>query len=549
MTQAQLFVRAKAMVLLASAILFSGCTTYAQKDAIAITVNGSGLSSLRYLGVNYLGYGDFRVNAVKFKTSSGIVDGSSSGSCSMNSGSATLTCTYGWGSITVIYTASGNRLQLAITTKNNSSNPITGLFLEPLAIHFPSKPVEYDGNTPILADNIGEPAVLKMTFGSNALALTDDGMLPLMIGFPFAADRPRSMQLFPLRINTGTDPIYPDSLPNIDRPISPGRSDTYHVSIRFGTAAMTAYDFASDVYSQFAKVYPPQLKWADRRPIASLILGTTAAGWPTNPRGWLLDPNIDVMTAAGIQNLHKRILSWADNSIAIMRQMNAQGMVTWDIEGEQYPQPTTYIGDPRVFTTLAPEMSGIVDAYFRKFRAAGFRVGICIRPQQLAINGSSVAQTTIADPTDLMISKINYAKRRWGATLFYVDSNGDPNNPMKPDIFDGVAAAEPDVLLIPEHETLGYYGSTAPYRELRGGWTSAPPLARELYPAGFSVINTADGDVYANEAKLKQAIEQGDVIMFRGWFNDPNNARVEALYKLSGRGLRADSLSRKPKTQ
>lgn len=508
-----------------------GC--YAQKDsgALSIKLSSSGLSSLNYQGVNYLGSGEFRLNAVKLQTPSGVVSGSVSGTCAMNHGAAQWNCSYPWGAITVHYGASGSRLALTIVTKNNSSNPIEGLFLEPLAIRLPVKPSEYDGNTPILADNIGEPAVLKLTFGANALVLADEEPLPLMIGFPFAADRPRSMTLFPLRINTGREATYPDSLPAINRPIAPGASDTYRVSLRFGPAAMTRYDFASDVYAKFKARFPRQLNWQDRRPIASLILGTTAAGWLMNPRGWLLDPGIDALTASGIRNLRRRILDWADNSIAIMRRMNAQGMVTWDIEGEQYPQPTTYIGDPRLFAKLAPEMSDIADAYFEKFRKAGFRVGVCIRPQQLVMEGGKARQAAAADPAALMIAKINYAKQRWGATLFYVDSNGEPNNPMPPEIFARVAAAEPDVLLIPEHETLGYYGSTAPYNELRLGRASSPPLVRELYPNAFSVINIADGNIDANLSQLTQAVAHGDILLFRGWYPDPNNAKARALYQ------------------
>jgi len=494
-------------------------------------LDARGLSLIRYHGVNYLGSGDFRLNAVKFQTAAGLVDGSPSGTCAMNRSAAQLNCSYPWGSISVHYGISNNRLEFAITTKNDSPNPLTGLFLEPLSIRLTTKPSEYDGNTPILADNIGEPAVLKLTFGTDALILVDEDPRPLMIGFPFAADRPQSMTLFPLRINTGREATYPDSLPAINRPIAPGASDTYHLSLRFGPAAMTRCEGASDVYAKFKARFPQQLRWKDRRPIASLILGTTAAGWPMNPRGWLLDPNIDALTASGIRNLRRRILDWADNSIAIMRRMNAQGMVTWDIEGEQYPQPTTYIGDPRLFAKLAPEMSDIADAYFEKFRKAGFRVGVCIRPQQLVIEGREVHQATATDPAALMIAKINYARQRWGATLFYVDSNGEPSNPMSPEIFARVAAAEPDVLLIPEHETLGYYGSTAPYNELRGGWTSSPPLVRELYPGAFSVINIADGNIDANQAQLTQAVADGDILLFRGWYSDPNNAKARALYR------------------
>ena len=93
---------------------------------------------------------------------------------------------------------------------------------------------------------------------------------------------------------------------------------------------MTTYDFAPDVYAQFANVYKFNLNWPDRRPIASLILGTTAANWRTNPRGWLLDPTIDVTNGTGVKMLHDRVMNWAEKSIGIMRHMNAQGMITWD---------------------------------------------------------------------------------------------------------------------------------------------------------------------------------------------------------------------------
>lgn len=502
----------------------------AQTNGVSVVFSRTGLSSLQYQGTEYLGDGEFRLNRVEFMTSTGIQSGSIAGSCAMNAGNGQLTCSYPWGSVISTYSVSGNRLNLSIGITNSTSNPLTGIFLEPLAIRFPQKPSEYNGNTPILGSNIGEPTVLKMTFGTRALALVDEGTAPLLSGFPFAADRPGAMRLFPLRLNTGVEPTYPDSLPRIERAIAPGGNDTYRLSIRFGTAAMTKYDFAADVYAQFAKIHKFRLNWPDRRPIASLILGTTATDWPTNPRGWLLDPTIDVRSARGVKQLHDRVMQWADDSIAIMRRMNAQGMITWDLEGEQYPQPTTYIGDPRVFAELAPEMSGIADAYFQKFRDAGFRVGICIRPQHLKISGGKVTQSDIADPTELLAAKIAYARNRWGATLFYVDSNGDANNPISAAFFEKVAAAWPHVLLIPEHETLAYYGSTAPYRELRLGCKSSPPVVRKIYPRGFSVINTADGDVDGNREELKQAVAHGDILMFRGWFDDPVLVKIRGLY-------------------
>jgi hypothetical protein len=368
-----------------------------------------------------------------------------------------------------------------------------------------------------------------MTYGSGALALVDEDLRPLMAGFPFAVDRPGPMRVFPLRINTGRDPTYPDFYPEINRAIAPGKSDAYRFTLRFGAPVTKPYQFAPDAYERLKLAYPAQLNWKDRRPIASLILATASTGWQSNPRGWLLDSSIDVNTIRGRKLLRERVMAWADGSIAIMKRMNAQGMITWDIEGEQYSHPTTYIGDPRLVSRLAPEMDSIADEYFKRFRDAGFRVGVCIRPQEIQINGSNLLQRDAGDPDEIMLAKIAYARERWGATLFYVDSNGDPGNPMPPDVFARIAKQNPDVLLIPEQQTLGYFGSTAPYRELRSGWAAAPALARQLYPAGFAVINTADGDISGQRDQLRRAAAQGDVLMFRGWFDDPGNVILRSI--------------------
>ena len=218
--------------------------------------------------------------------------------------------------------------------------------------------------------------------------------------------------------------------------------------------------------------------------------------------------------------------------MAILKGMNAQGMVTWDIEGEQYPQSTTYIGDPRIFMNLAPEMVGVADIYFKKFSDAGLRVGLCIRPQQLVVSadGSSASQQELADPTQLMIDKMTYAYQRWGATLFYVDSNGDPNLPYDFNFFRRVQQALPNVLVMPEHKNTGYYGVTAPYAELRQGFASTPSAVRDVYPGAFSLINTADGPINARYADLQAAVAGGDIMMFRGWFDDGNNATIKSLY-------------------
>ena len=287
--------------------------------------------------------------------------------------------------------------------------------------------------------------------------------------------------------------------------------------------------FQAGVLGKFPGAPKYSLRWTDRNPIGSLIIATAATNWITNPRGWLLDPSIDIYTPNGLARFHDRLLAWADRSIGILKDMDAQGMITWDIEGEQFPHPITYVGDPTLCTQLAPEMAGVVDEYFARFRNAGFRVGVTVRPQQFRRTLSGGTQQNVSNPAEQLMRKIGYARQRWGATLFYIDSNGYPGWPLGAEIVTQVARRYPDVLLIPEDKNVFYYAETALYSRLRKGVYSTPGLVRFLYPKAFSVIDTADGAIKDNFSELVAAADRGDILMFRSWFADPANAIVKQI--------------------
>ena len=313
--------------------------------------------------------------------------------------------------------------------------------------------------------------------------------------------------------------------------------------MRFGPSGTTAKALAGDLDAKFALAYPQTLHWADHRAVGSLHLAAseTSLHSATNPRGWFADTSVDVTTPAGIEAFHKRILAYADASVAVLKKMNAQGMVTWDVEGEQYPQSTTYIGDPRLLKTLDPEMDSIADAYFQKFRAAGLRTGLCIRPQQLVVSGTDASQQEVdgnAAVAQLLYDKMAYANKRWGCTLFYVDSNGDPNVPYDPVIFQTLtqklAGSGISALIMPEHKNTRYYAYTAPYAELRLGVISTPSTVRDVYPSAFMNIYAPDGPIQQDHAPLVTSVKHGDILMFRAWWDDPENALVQSVYQDAG---------------
>jgi hypothetical protein len=238
--------------------------------------------------------------------------------------------------------------------------------------------------------------------------------------------------------------------------------------------------------------------------------------------------------------------------------LNAQGAITWDIEGEQYPQDTSYVCEPDKIAQVAPEMESTVvdtaseyfgmkldDAYFKIMRDAGFRVGVCVRPQHFTLNGDGTAKQVYLPAADIpteLIRKMKYAHDRWGATLFYVDSTVDANGAvLDAGIFNQVAAALPDSLLVPEESTPKYYAYTAPFKSfLFHGDLATDAMVYSYYPQAFSVnlINDVDaGTLAANLRQLTNAVRHGDVLMTHADYWQANNPTVVQIYQsTSGNG-------------
>ncbi|MBV9106365.1 MAG: hypothetical protein JO313_10120, partial [Verrucomicrobia bacterium] len=108
---------------------------------------------------------------------------------------------------------------------------------------------------------------------------------------------------------------------------------------------------------QFQQRDPATLEWNDRRPIGSIFLARNNMKWSSNPRGWFNDPKLNVFSPEGLRAFRCRLMSYADNSVALLQAMNAQGMIVWDIEGEEFAHPdASYVGDPVLLFRIAPEM-------------------------------------------------------------------------------------------------------------------------------------------------------------------------------------------------
>ncbi len=467
-----------------------------------------------------------------------------------------------WGSIRVQFEQSGSTLNLTVTESNRADSGVIlqGAEIFPFGVHFPAPPSTFhDSHSPQLADNTTAPSVVVADFGAGAVAsVVSDSRKPLYSGFlPIGQE---GTAFTPVISSTAPDGLATFQ-PHNDRPVRPGETDTFTVSLRFADKGVSPEIIGRDAYVNWAKAWPQELHWPDRRVIGTVYLASSPQGadrgngFPNNPRRYFNaagSSDFDVNTRAGLEAFQTRVLHQARTNVENLRKLDAQGVITWDIEGEEYPQSTSYVCAPDTIAETAPEMESIIteatspyrgvkldDAYFRIMTEAGFRVGVCVRPQHFTRSADGTARQVSLPETAVaaeLIRKMKYAHDRWGATLFYVDSSvGRDGAILDASLFQQVARALPDALVIPEESTFKHYAYTAPFQSfLFHGETGTDPAVRASYPQAFSAILVNDvrsSTLAAKTPKLTNAVRAGDILMTHADYWQENNPAVVRLYR------------------
>lgn len=455
----------------------------------------------------------------------------------------TIDLSYPWARISCAYRAKGdNGITMQVQIANAGTESLEDVSLRLVEINFPKVPrggtleagmfgFGFKGEAaplyqyPLVADPRFVTPIIRIDYGNATLNFCSDD-LECTIGVPYSTN-PLVKTSYPFTVTCHN--------------IKPGKTKTFAVSLRFGPPDSSVRNLSNDVLEHYKKKYPFALNWKDRRPIGGIFLANSGAKVTTNPRRWIMNGGkLDISTEEGKASFREALLKLADNSVQVLKDANAQGMITWNPEGQEFPE-ACYYGDPRLTPTLAPEMefkgegtAVAIDEYFAKFRAAGLKVGVCIRPQQITIVDGKPRQGVADDEHSAQVleDKIAYAKQRWGCTLFYVDSTTAPPRSLNPDVFEAVAEKYPDVLLIPENESMRYFAYSAPYNNY-WQWkvTSTPAGARVIYPKAFSVLRAPGGDEPQDHDALVAAIRNGDILLFNGWYNNPGIARIKDLYR------------------
>ena len=566
------------LLAISEVLIISGISQPAYATGLQVTYGSSGIQQLSYNGVTLEDLSRDASDAfhIWHMSSSSLNGGALSagqyGWGESNNGrtwnGATHTWIYSfiWGSISVQFVQSGDTLNMNVVEKNNANSGIifNGATIYPFVLHFPRLPNGFtDPSYQQLAFNTTAASVTVADYAQGeVVAVVPDALKPLYSGFQPTGG---TLAYYPIISSTSIEGMA-TFFPRNDRPVAPGQTDAFTVSLRFAPSGTPAASVAADAYQAWSSAYAPQLRWNDRRIIGTVYLASSPqgnprypAGYPNNPRRYYNDSNasdFDVRNAKGLAKFQSRILQQAQSNVQNLQKLNAQGAITWDIEGEQYPQMTSYVCEPDQIAQVAPEMDSVItdsssrykgmkldDAYFKIMRDAGFRVGVCVRPQHFTLYGNGTAAQVYLSNSQVtaeLIRKVSYAHDRWGATLFYVDSSVDANGgALDPAIFQQVAAAFPDSLLIPEETTTRDYAYTSPFqtfifhRDL-----GTPADVYNSYPNAFSANLVNDVDpVTLNDYRqeLTDSVRRGDILMVHADYWQANNPTVVQMYHDAGK--------------
>jgi hypothetical protein len=566
--------RALRNFLLAALVLLTMVPVLSRAQSLQVTYGAKAVQSISFGGVTLEDVGAnpadaFHIWHMKATDLQGNV--ANCGQCgwgevnsgsSWNAGTQTETYYYSWGSIQTQFVQQGNNLNMVVTETNYAGSGIIfdGAEIYPFALHFPTDPKNFNGYSQYAITTTG-PGVSAADFGAGVVtSVIPDETTTMYGGWKNAGANTYS----PMMSTTAPDGLA-SFFPRIDRAVQPGTSFTYTVALRF-TPEGTAAD-ASDAYTSFAATYPSQMTWTDRRIIGTAYLASSPAnsgditqsgGFPTNPRRYFADPSVDVTTPAGLRAFQDRVLATAAANVNNAQATNSQGVITWDIEGEQYPQDTSYVCSPDQIGAVAPEMESAVmnpnsafygqrldDAYFRTITSAGLKAGVCLRPQMFTLAGNGTARQITLTGNNAIIAnlenKAKIANSRWGATIFYVDSTVDVNGgTLDPAIFQQLITDFPAFLFIPEESTPRYYAYSAPfYSFLFHTDLGTDASVYKYYPNAFgaNLINdVAPSLLVTYTPQLIQSVAKGDILMGHVDYWQANDPTLIAIYQAAGKG-------------
>ncbi len=503
-------------LLMVAAAAVSAAETSAAKTKV--TFDDKGLSSIQVEGKERLISGTPSI--WRMKTLSGAVLPMKPLSSTFDQEARKFTLTYPWGSVVSTYATLPQGLRIRTVISNTSRETITEL-----------------GFNMISLIGLGDKQKLgRSTFGVEGPPLIQaagaDGSLvyaleandkPLMLELEAATDGRTKAAVVNCHVNLGGERVIVDNVTPA-RPIAPEAQDEFAVEVRLGGVGSSPLDLAQDFIIAYRHAHPPLLSWPDRRPILRLFFN---GGLPREQAiANLKDPD-NAKPPAPDAKYQAFVLARMKGLVEAAKAVNAQGVILWDLEGDTFPHATTYIGDPRLIRLLNPQMEMVIDEGIKILKEGGLRVGVTLRPSRVVYSKEKDtavhSHTDAKDPFLELDGKVAYAKKRWGCTLFYVDTNffwrpyGPKQKweagPIAPGVWQRLLAKYPDTLFIPEIGDYADYQASASYGEADLGDYGTPELVRAIWPNSFRVIVIEDADPFVNFDRFVACVREKNALM------------------------------------
>jgi hypothetical protein len=504
-----------ALLMVAAAAVSAG---EASSSKTKITFNDKGLSSIQVEGKERFVLGAPLI--WRIKTLSGAALSATPLSSTFEQESRKCTLTYPWGSAASTYATLPEGLRIRTVISNTSGETITELGFNMVSLAGLGEGQKLGRGT----SGVEGPPLIQATGAEGSLVyVLEANDKPLMLDLNAGTDGRTKAAVLNCRVNLGGERVIVDNVTTA-RPIPPGTQDKFAVEVRLGGPGSAPLSLAQEFIAQYRSANPALLNWRDRRPILRLFFN---GGLPVEQAvANLRDPDSARLPPPDPQ-YQAFVLARMKTCVEAAKAANSQGVLLWDLEGNTFPHATTYIGDPRLIRLLNPQMEMVIDKGIKILKDAGLRVGVTVRPSRVLYSKEKDtavhSHTDAKDPFLELDGKVAYAKKRWGCTLFYVDTNcfwrrygaeqkWQPGT-IAPDVWQRLLAKYPDTLFIPEIADYADYRAAASYGQADMGDYGTPELVRAIWPNSFRLIAIENADPFMNFDRFVACVRSKNVLM------------------------------------
>jgi len=531
--------------ILLTTTLLSLATLHAGDTPVTVEFSDKGLNAINWNGKNYAMPSRFGLSWMNADDEGKTINGlGGAKGVTVDAASGTIIADYQGATISCKYVPDGDRLDLFVEITNKTDMPVINFGAEILGLNLKKdmRNMIADGSGALLVvDNLGRLGSRRLEADGASIMLFNWEIVPPKVAINVGSRSPAGPYALTVGLPGSAKYQHPvvdgKFFPPLDFRIPPSSTEKYHFSLTFSNPSTSTAELSKERYARLNKLFPMKFQWDDRRLIGTVFLANPQTNWKTNPRGYLpgKGKDNDITTEEGLQAFGEALMAHADRTVAILKKNDAQGVIVWDLEGAEHYHPITYIAQPDKLKAIAPEMDRFADAFFKKFSDAGLRTGLTLRPTEVVPDPKKPGKWThveVKDPVKLISDKMTYAKKRWGCTLFYLDTNVFTADFLTPEqkkemkvpwvmpvaMIEQLHKAHPDVLIIPEWSGRQYELYSAPYSSINLNQRGSDREIRSYRPESFQVVSIDAKSLEENWDAYLETVGGGDILLFHGWY-------------------------------